>query len=1174
MTSILGKPEEAPTHVHNDSHDTQTCKKCTLPIYEGHAYELGDDRWHIDCFKCSKCDLSLGCNLNFLVLGNGNLICSNCLYSCKQCGKKIDDLAILTGDQAYCSNCFKCRSCKLKIEDLRYARTSKGLFCMECHEKLMARKKKYDEKKKEQREREKKEREREDQKERERQEQRDQIERQQKEQQERASQRSSYDLDSNSSFMNSYANNGSNMNSNTTLANSSFMGSSANLSNIAMGMSSQQTTQNGGGSANTLIYAHGNRSHTSVSSKNKNLPPPPPTSATTSSHRPTPSTSSGGSDHRPPVVPYLRYLTQSTKTSYSITSVGTSQFLTSEEESYGGTSYVSPALNVPDVPDPEFLIEEVVNYSDDETDGARRLLRPKVKVKARGEPRGSNSVSYVSPTSEYLTPNGHNTFVDEEEDELPSPTLIPVTPQKDGLAPAVDLDRVSSQHLTIESPTARHSFNKNILILSPNQFHDNVFHNASDGVNPSLRNDTLKVDNLSVEDQRRSPTSSPYAKNRQARVVETNDNISTDNLDDIPFAATPSRRAMAQGLTGVTSPPPRLALPSTPVKKTFSITTPGLIETKRLREEPKGLGLEGVSYDSNEIVRRHSRTYSAASDKKQKFEMYEAIKSGKIEMYESVKNPEAKEESFMGSAFGSISRKNKSILHKRSISGGSANGGIANKFNFFKKDERGHSRHVSEGSISGSGSINTSYMTPPMPSLSDEYANTVDLRNEISHLLSQRQALDSDVKRLTHEKQRQSELVRTLLQKIAVEQQTYETITRGIADLERNKKKLLDINQALSEQNHLLELALVGYMNDGVSTIKSNNLGVNPGTNLASNPVSAGSLIAGTPYSDLDENAETQKATRLKFWRRPKIGFSGVQYYSQGTPTLTPQTLTMPTQTSSLSLNLTKASQNYTSNAIQHPSSPKSGNGPMNGNGNSIQTSNNTNLNPKGIFTKSRSTNILDTFLTNDDVALHSSTIQKRANHEQTKVPLIISRCLQEVERRGLDLEGIYRISGGNSAIVSIENAFANAKDDKLMAKLEETLSGDINAVTSALKRYLRKLPDPLIPYAVYEEFIKVSSQNPPQGGIDKRITDLRAVIKKMPSANRYTLYMLCTHLALVSSFALANRMGFKNLSVVFAPTICRDETGQREMLDMGYRNDVTELLLMNSERIFVGLVD
>lgn len=127
-----------------DEEDTHVCRHCHLPISEGHAYELGGDRWHMYCFSCSKCSKLLGTSSNFMVLGTGDLICSDCSYSCNSCGKKIDDLAILTGDQAYCSKCFCCRNCHKKIEDLRYARTSKGLFCMNCHEKLLAKKKKHD----------------------------------------------------------------------------------------------------------------------------------------------------------------------------------------------------------------------------------------------------------------------------------------------------------------------------------------------------------------------------------------------------------------------------------------------------------------------------------------------------------------------------------------------------------------------------------------------------------------------------------------------------------------------------------------------------------------------------------------------------------------------------------------------------------------------------------------------------------------------------------------------------------------------------------------------------------------------------------------------------------------------------------------------------------------------
>ncbi len=100
------------------------------------------NRWHIDCFRCNTCNTLLDSDANLLLLGDGSLICNNCTYSCSSCGNKIEDLAILTGDQAFCATCFKCRNCKKKIENLRYARTSQGIFCMECHEALMARRRK------------------------------------------------------------------------------------------------------------------------------------------------------------------------------------------------------------------------------------------------------------------------------------------------------------------------------------------------------------------------------------------------------------------------------------------------------------------------------------------------------------------------------------------------------------------------------------------------------------------------------------------------------------------------------------------------------------------------------------------------------------------------------------------------------------------------------------------------------------------------------------------------------------------------------------------------------------------------------------------------------------------------------------------------------------------------
>jgi len=124
------------------SSDLRCPRLCIRPFDDPANTCAAGNRWHIDCFRCNTCGTLLDSDANLLLLGDGSLICNNCTYSCSACGNKIEDLAILTGDQAFCANCFKCRNCKRKIDNLRYARTSQGIFCMQCHESLMARRRK------------------------------------------------------------------------------------------------------------------------------------------------------------------------------------------------------------------------------------------------------------------------------------------------------------------------------------------------------------------------------------------------------------------------------------------------------------------------------------------------------------------------------------------------------------------------------------------------------------------------------------------------------------------------------------------------------------------------------------------------------------------------------------------------------------------------------------------------------------------------------------------------------------------------------------------------------------------------------------------------------------------------------------------------------------------------
>ncbi|ORY86801.1 hypothetical protein BCR37DRAFT_125464 [Protomyces lactucae-debilis] len=113
------------------------CNGCKQIIEEGSVVSFGDHIWHVECFRCAKCKTLVDHDSNLLLLSDGNPICENCSYNCRVCNKKIDDLAIMTGDESYHAECFCCRSCHKRIEDLVFAKTSQGIYCILCHNERM-----------------------------------------------------------------------------------------------------------------------------------------------------------------------------------------------------------------------------------------------------------------------------------------------------------------------------------------------------------------------------------------------------------------------------------------------------------------------------------------------------------------------------------------------------------------------------------------------------------------------------------------------------------------------------------------------------------------------------------------------------------------------------------------------------------------------------------------------------------------------------------------------------------------------------------------------------------------------------------------------------------------------------------------------------------------------------
>ncbi|XP_076651840.1 rho GTPase activating protein at 100F isoform X1 [Halictus rubicundus] len=147
-------------------------------------------------------------------------------------------------------------------------------------------------------------------------------------------------------------------------------------------------------------------------------------------------------------------------------------------------------------------------------------------------------------------------------------------------------------------------------------------------------------------------------------------------------------------------------------------------------------------------------------------------------------------------------------------------------------------------------------------------------------------------------------------------------------------------------------------------------------------------------------------------------------------------------------------------------------------------------------------------------------------------VPIIVWRCVEEVERRGLDIIGLYRLCGSATKKRILREAFErNARS----VNLSPDNVPDINVITGVLKDYLRELPQPLFTKCLYQmmvDALAVCVPDDPQGNAKLMFS----ILDCLPNVNRSTLIYLLDHLAMVVS--QCNKMSPASLAVCFGPVL------------------------------------
>ncbi|XP_069711482.1 rho GTPase-activating protein 24 isoform X2 [Phaenicophaeus curvirostris] len=158
-------------------------------------------------------------------------------------------------------------------------------------------------------------------------------------------------------------------------------------------------------------------------------------------------------------------------------------------------------------------------------------------------------------------------------------------------------------------------------------------------------------------------------------------------------------------------------------------------------------------------------------------------------------------------------------------------------------------------------------------------------------------------------------------------------------------------------------------------------------------------------------------------------------------------------------------------------------------------------------------------------------TVRYEKRYGNHLAPMLVEQCVDFIRQRGLKEEGLFRLPGQANLVKELQDAFDCGEKPSFD-------STDVHTVASLLKLYLRELPEPVIPYAKYEDFLSCAKMLSKEEELG--LQELGKQVKSLPVVNYNLLKYICRFLDEVQSYSGINKMSVQNLATVFGPNILR----------------------------------
>ncbi|XP_060101476.1 SH3 domain-binding protein 1 isoform X2 [Heteronotia binoei] len=211
-------------------------------------------------------------------------------------------------------------------------------------------------------------------------------------------------------------------------------------------------------------------------------------------------------------------------------------------------------------------------------------------------------------------------------------------------------------------------------------------------------------------------------------------------------------------------------------------------------------------------------------------------------------------------------------------------------------------------------------------------------------------------------------------------------------------------------------------------------------------------------------------------------------------------------------------------------------------------------------------------FLTDTAVlGVYGMPLETHLKNSGREIALPIEACVTMLLTSGMQEEGLFRLAAGASVLKKLKYYLAIGS-----SALDEFYA-DPHAVAGALKCYLRELPQPLMTFELYDDWLKAAMVKEPES----RLELLKDICNCLPKDNYNNLRYLIRFLAKLAEHQEVNKMTPSNIAIVLGPNLLwpQQSEGSPVQLDMASVSSiqvvgVVEPLIQNAETLFPGDID